>query len=162
MKSQKLLKTILLTVLGAALMPVQAETITNLNDTIELVRATYQKDRQAFIASKLGLAEKEEEKFRPLYKSYRTEMDKLGDELVKLVLEYGDYFPNVPEDRAAQLLKRYLELEDQLVDVRQKYVKRAAKIMPASKALRWAQLESHMDIALRLQLASRIPVIGDR
>jgi len=161
MKTIPLVKTLLLASLTLAWLPARAETVTNLTDAIELVRATYRTDRQAFIAEKLEPTEKEGVKFWPLYKSYRADMDKLGDELIKLVLEYADYYPTVPEDRAGKLLKKYLALEDKLTDTREKYFKRAGKILPASKAMRWAQLESRLDLALRLQLASRIPVIGE-
>jgi hypothetical protein len=41
---------------------------------------------------------------------------------VKLVLEYGDAYPNVPEDRAQKLLQDYLGLEDDLVSVRAKHL----------------------------------------
>ena len=162
MKSISFFNAILLSVFCAALIPARAETATNLNDAIELVRAIYQTDRQAFIGEKLGLTESEGAKFWPLYKSYRADVDKLGDELVKLVLEYGDAYPDVSEDRAAKLLKKYLKLEDELGDTRAKYFKRAGKIIPASKVMRWSQLESRLDLALRLQLASCIPVVGDK
>ena len=161
MKTIPLVKTLLLALLTLAGLPARAETTTNLTDAIELVRAIYRTDRQAFIAEKLELTEKEGVKFWPLYKSYRADMDKIGDELIKLVLEYADYYPDVPEDRAATLLKQYLALEDKLGDTRGKYFKRTGKILPASKAMRWAQLESRLDLALRLQLATRIPVIGE-
>lgn len=157
------IKILLLAALPLVCAPARADTDTNLTAAIELVRATYQTDRQTFIATKLELTEKEATKFWLLYKSYRAEMDKLGDELVKLVLEYGDVYPNVPEASAAKLLKKYLTLEDKLTDTREKYFKRAGKILPAARVLRWAQLESRLDLALRLQLASRVPVIvGDK
>jgi len=155
-------KTLLFASLAMICLPARADTDTNLTAAIELVRATYHTDRQTFIATKLELTEKEAAKFWPLYRSYRTEMDRLGDELVKLVLEYADSFPDVPEDRAAKLLKKYLKLEDRFVAARARYVKRAGKFLPASKAMRWAQLENRMDLALRLQLAGRIPLIGDK
>jgi hypothetical protein len=34
--------------------------------------------------------------------------------------------------------------------------------LSAAKALRWAQLESRMDLLLRLQLASAIPLVPDK
>jgi hypothetical protein len=97
--------------------------------------------------------------FWPLYHKYRAEMDKLGDCLVKLVLEYADVYPNMPEDRAKRVLKDYTSLEEKLASTRASWFKRAAKSIPAAKALRWAQLESRMDLGLRLQLAGIIPLV---
>jgi hypothetical protein len=133
-----------------------AEKIT---DATELVRAMYQTDRQTLLADELRLTEHESAAFWPLYRSYRADMDKLGDSLVKLVLEYADVYPNVPEERAEKMLKDYADLEEKIVDTRKRYIKRAAKELPATKALRWAQLENRMDILLRLQLASAVPLV---
>ena len=131
----------------------------NLTDAIEVVRATYKADRQVFLAETLQLTESESAAFWPLYRSYRAEMDKLGDGLVKLVLEYADVYPDVPEERAQAMLKEYSALEQKLASTRAWYLKRAGKVLPATKALRWAQLENRMDLVLRLQMADAVPLV---
>jgi len=145
--------------LAALLIPIRAEAAVNTVDAIELVRSTYQADRQVVVAKLLHLTERESAGFWPLYQSYRADMDKLGDGLVKLVLEYADVYPNVPEKRAQAMLTEYSALEQKLASKRAWYLKRAGKVLPAAKALRWAQLENRMDLVLRLQLASAVPLV---
>src|SRR5262249_45650891 len=135
-----------------------AENVTN---AIEAMRFSYQADRLTLVGQTLQLTADEATAFWPLYRSYRADVDKIGDDLVKVVLEYADAYPNVPEDRARQLLKAYTALEEKLVSKRSWYFKRASKALPAAKALRWAQLENRMDLVLRLQLASAIPLMPD-
>jgi len=159
MKSNPVVKTNLLALVAALVISASAGAADNLTDAVEIVRATYQADRQAFLAETLQLTESESAAFWPLYRSYRAEMDKLGDGLVKLVLEYADVYPNVPEKRAQAMLKQYSALEQKLASKRAWYLKRAGKVLPAAKALRWAQLESRMDLGLRLQLAGVIPLV---
>jgi len=144
---------------AAALWPASLTAAENVTDAIEVVRGTYTADRQAFLAETMQLTEGESAAFWPLYRQYRAEKEKLGDGLIKLVLEYADAYPNVPEDRAGQLLKDYTALEKKLADQRAWYLKKFAKILPATKALRFAQLENRLDLALRLQLASAIPLV---
>ena len=141
------------------LCPLKAETTTNFTDAVEMVRSMYRTDRQAFLAENLQWTEKESEVFWPLYRSYRNEVDKIGDELVKLVLEYADLYPDVPPERAAELLKQFSALEKKLVDKRASYFKRASKVLPPAKVLRWAQLENRLDLVLRLQLARGVPLV---
>jgi hypothetical protein len=152
-------RTILLVVLAVLPVSTRAATAENVADAIELVRSTYKADRQAFLADTLQLTESESAAFWPLYRSYRADMDKLGDGLVKLVLEYAALYPNVPDDRARQLLNNYTTLEEKLTRTRASYFKRAGKALSATKALRWAQLENRMESVLRLQLASSIPLL---
>jgi hypothetical protein len=131
----------------------------NVTDPIELIRDTYRIDRHTLVVEELQLDERESAAFWPLYRSYRTDMDKLGDSLVKLVLEYADVYPNISEERAGKMLKDYAALEEKIVSTRSRYLKRAAKEVSSAKALRWAQLENRMDLNLRLQLASAIPAV---
>lgn len=136
-----------------------AATADDVTATLQLARAAYQVDRQAFLTDRLGLTDAEGTAFWPLYRSYRADMEKLGDDILKLVLEYADAYPGVPEKRAAALLKQYTSLEQKLTRTRASYLKRAEKLIPPSKVLRWAQLENRLDLAWRAQLASVIPLV---
>ncbi len=159
MKTNLICRTIGGAALAALLLSFRAEAAVSTADAIEVVRSTYKADRQAVVAAALQLTESESAAFWPLYRSYRADMDKIGDGLVKLVLEYADVYPDVPEKRAAAMLKEYTTLERKLVSKRASYLKRAGKVLPAAKALRWAQVENRMDLALRLQLAGTIPIV---
>jgi len=152
------IRLILLSSLIAAFPLTTGRAAENVLDAIALVRSTYAVDRQAFLAENLLLNDSEAEAFWPLYREYRADMEKLGDSLVKLVLAYADVYPDVPEDQARQMLKDYSALQEKLVRTRNWYLKRAAKSLPATKVLRWAQLENRLDLVLRLQLAGQIPL----
>jgi hypothetical protein len=140
-------------------LPAQRAAAQNLTDEFEVVRSELKADRKVVIAEAMQLTNAESTAFWPLYRQYRAEMDKLGDGIVKLVLEYADAYPNVPEDRAGKLFKDYLALEKDLVNVRAKYLKKLAKVLPKSKVLRFAQLENRLDLVLRLQMASALPLV---
>ncbi len=159
MKTNLVTKAVCGVALAALLTCVRAGAQLNTMDAIELLRSTYQTDRQAVVAKVLELNESESSAFWPLYQSYRADMEKIGDSLVKLVLEYSDSYPNVPEDTARRLLKQYMALEKQLVAKRAWYLKRAGKSISANKVLRWAQVENRLDLGLRLRLASTIPFV---
>ncbi len=159
MKTNILCKAILGAVLAALPNSVRAQAEANPADTLELIRSTYQTDRQVVVTRVLQLSDRESEAFWPLYRSYRADMEKIGDGLVKLVLEYADSYPNVSEERSRQLLKQYMALEKELTAKRAWYFKRAGKTLPANKVLRWAQVENRLDLGLRLQLATTIPLV---
>ena len=161
MKTTLFSRTALLLAVAASLLalPAQRATAQTVTDEIEVLRGVLKADRKVVIAEAMQLTEAESTAFWPLYREYRAEMDKLGDGIVKLVLEYADAYPNVPEDRAGKLLKDYLALEKDLANVRAKYLKKLAKVLPKSKVLRFAQLENRLDLALRLQMASAVPLV---
>jgi hypothetical protein len=154
-------RTALLHAIAASLLalPAQPATAQTVTDEIEVLRSVLKTDRKVVIAEAMQLTEAEGKVFWPLYRDYRAEMDKLGDGIVKLVLEYADVYPNVPEKRAQEMLKEYPALEEKLASQRAWYLKRAGKVLPATKVLRWAQLENRMDLVLRLQLAGAVPLV---
>lgn len=142
-----------------AFSPVRLAAADDLSKATDVVRGTIQSDRLAVVAEALQLTEAEAPTFWPLYRQYRAGQEKLGDELIKLVLEYADLYPNVPEDRARQLLKDYTSLEKRLVDQRAQHLKKFTKLLSAERTLRFAQVENRLDLALRLQMAAAIPLV---
>jgi hypothetical protein len=162
MNTHRLRTSLLVALLTALVLPARAQVAEkNVINTVELIRSAYQTERESILADTLQLTESEAQAFWPLYRSYRADMEKIGDGLVKLVLEYADLYPDVPEDRARQMLKDLLDLEQRMVDTRAGYLKRAGKVLPASKVLRWAQLEHRLELALRLQLAGAVPLVPE-
>jgi hypothetical protein len=127
-------------------------------DDIQMARSALRADRTVVIAEGMQLTTEESTAFWPLYREYRAEMEKLGDGLVNLVLAYADVYPDIPEDRAAELLKQYLSLEKDWVTTRASHLRKMSKVLPKAKVLRLAQLENRLDLTLRLQMASVIPL----
>jgi hypothetical protein len=150
-----------LIILAAALLsgstvPVAAQSD---NELIQMLRSDIAADRQAVVAQALQLTDKESQAFWPLYHRYRVELDKVADGLVKLVREYARYYPNVPQDRAAKMLKELMGLEKEHLATRTAYLKKFGKVLPADKNLRFAQVENRLDVAVRLKLAAGIPLV---
>jgi hypothetical protein len=128
-------------------------------DLIEVARSVVKADRQAAVAAAMELTDAESRNFWPLYREYRFEMDKVTDGLMKLVLEYGKLYPAVSDVRAKQMLKDYTSFQQKQVDKRASYFKKFSKVLPMAKALRFAQLETRLDLVVQLQLAAKVPLM---
>jgi hypothetical protein len=129
-------------------------------DWIKSLRSDLKADRTVLIAQGLPLTREESDKFWPLYRSYRAEVDKINDETVKLVLEYADLYPDVPDEKAREMVDRYLKIEANLLKVRGKYLKKMQKVLPATKVFHFAQLDNRLDLGVRVGLASSIPMLA--
>ena len=139
-------------------MPVPRAAAQSVVDDIAVFRESLKTDRMATVAEAMQLTEAEGKAFWPLYREYRSALDRTHDGLVELVLEYADVYPNVPEEKAAQMLKDYTALEVESAGIKATYLKKFAKVITAAKALRLAQVENRLDLRLRLQLANIIPL----
>ncbi len=128
-------------------------------DAIEGLRADLKADRTVAIADAMMLSDQESTEFWPIYRRYRAEVEKVADRMVVLVLEYADLYPNVPERKAAEMLKQYTSIEADLLSIKRKYLKKIGKVLSASKVFRFAQLDNRLDLGTRLALAGAIPVL---
>lgn len=131
-------------------------------DEIETLRADLKADRKALVAQNMDLTRAESEAFWPLYRSYRAEVDKVTDRIVKLVLEYADLYPSLPEKRAREMLKEYTKVEAELGKIKRKYLNRFGKVLPAAKVFRFAQLDNRYDLGTRVGLAAAVPLLPAR
>lgn len=129
------------------------------DEILEATRSLIKADRQAVVSESMQLSEAEATSFWPIYHQYRTEMHTVGDGVKHLVLEYARLYPDVPDDRAKTMLKELAKLEKKQVAIRASYFKKFAKVLPAAKTLRFAQVESRLDLAVRLEMAAQIPLV---
>ena len=129
-------------------------------DEFDALRSDLKADRTALIAQHMQLSPKESEAFWPVYRSYRAEMDKVIDNIVNLVLEYADDYPNVSDKKAAEMVRKYLKLEANVLKVRAKYLKKLENVLPGTKVFRFAQLDNRLDLGIRVGLAADIPLMA--
>lgn len=131
----------------------------NSRDALETLRSDLKADRKAAIAEAMNLTDQESAAFWPVYASYRSDVDKVTDRIVVLVLEYADIYPNVPEKKASEMLGQYTRIEADLLKIKRKYLKKLGKVLPPSKVFRFAQLDNRYDLGTRVGLAAAIPVL---
>jgi hypothetical protein len=130
------------------------------HDAVETLRSDLRANRTAVIAQQLQLTQQESDGFWPIYRAYRSEVDRATDDVVKLILEYSDQYPNVSETKAKEMLDNYLKIESQLLKIKDKYLKNFQKVLPATKVFRFAQLDNRLDLGTRVGIAASIPILG--
>ena len=126
---------------------------------IALTRSAIQARRQAIVTSAMDLTGPEAEAFWPMYRSYRTDMAKVDDRLVNLILVYAVNYDSLTDDKAKQLLLDYLDIERARVDVKTQYVPRFNGVLPARKVARFFQVDNKLDRKIQAELAEEIPLV---
>jgi hypothetical protein len=115
-------------------------------------------DRRAVYASNLGLTDSESRAFWPIYDEYEAKVKKLNDRFLDLVNRYVADYDKLSEKDAAGMLKEKMAIEKERMDLKQTYTKKVAKVLPAKKALRYAQIETRIDNMLRRDVYGLIPL----
>jgi len=129
------------------------------DDEVQVARSALQADRKATVTEAMQFTDQEAKAFWPLYDQYRAKMQKQGDAVLRLVKDYGQLYPNVPDDRAKAMLKDLAKFEKQRVEIRNSYLKKTGRILSPAKTLRFAQVDSRLDLATQIEIAAQIPLV---
>jgi hypothetical protein len=133
-------------------------TQTDITSDIELTRAAIQVRRQALVTAAMDLGPKEAEAFWPLYRDYRSDMSKVNDQYVNLLVAYAENYDTLSDKFAAKALRQYLDIEKGRTAVKARYLPRFEKVLPARKVMRFFQVDNKLDAIINAELAAEIPL----
>ena len=115
-------------------------------------------DKKAVFAQNLGLTEEESAKFWPLYDEYEAKVKPLQDRLLANINAFATKYDTLTDEEAAAILKEKMAIEKEREALKQKYTTKIAKALPEKKALRYAQLETRIQLMLGRDIYSMIPL----
>ena len=131
----------------------------NLRAFVELARADLKTQKAIILAQNMELTEAEGAEFWPLQRDYQHELTRLDDQRLANLRDYATNYESMTDVKAAELVKRSLDLEEKRTELKRKYFKKMAKVMPAKKAARFFQLDNQLNMAVDLQVAASLPLI---
>jgi hypothetical protein len=139
-------------------LPTPDEAKAEAQEEIRLTRMGLAVVRQTLITEGMDLSAEEMQTFWPLYRDYRLEAIKLGDRIVALISRYADSYPDLTDQAADKLLAEFVSIEKARARLKEKYLPKFKKVLPARKVARFYQLENKMDMAVLSELAEQIPL----
>lgn len=126
---------------------------------LQAARTQIGADRQQVVTLSLPLTAQESDVFWPLYREYHSKISGLNDRFYQLVMNYAKSYPDVSNEQAAKFLKEYNDIDEDRVDLREKYAKKFLKVLPATKVARYLQIEHRLDTLEALDASSQIPLV---
>ena len=127
-------------------------------DMIEILRAQISADRQALVAANMELSEKQGEKFWPLYREYQLKRDGLMDRRLKILTEFRDDYMGMTAKQAEQILVDALDLEKDILKLKESYRKKFQKVLAPRATLRYYQIENKFDAIINYDIAAVVPL----
>jgi len=132
---------------------------TNMEILIQKVKA----DKKLLVASNMDLSEAEGKKFWPLYDGYQKELEQINQRLGRTIKAYADEFNagkgTISNDTAKKLLNEALSVEEAEVKLKRAYADKIGKVLPATKATRYIQIENKIRAVIKAELAAQIPLV---
>lgn len=128
---------------------------------IAAAKESVERKRNFVVIANLDLTEEEGKKFWPLYDEYRIKIREVRIRRLELIEAYAQRYNanNVDDAFAESAIKEFLDIQADTVKVRRKYWKKFRRIIPATKAARFYQLENKMDAEIDYVMAGGTPLI---
>jgi hypothetical protein len=134
----------------------------NTEDKIELTRTYIEANRQVIVTAAMELTEEESTVFWPAYKAYRADIQPLNDRFLKVLQDYAEHYEDLSDEKAAEIMSEYLDIEEDRVVYKKLHVERMMQILPMTKVVRFFQTENKMEAVIKFDLATGVPFAGIR
>jgi hypothetical protein len=102
---------------------------------IELLRKDLRSQKKQIIAANMDLTDAEAEKFWPVYDRYAADLSRIYDTKINLVEGYLDNYNTMSGDDAEVYLRRRAAVEENVMQLRLKYVPEFRKVLSGRQAL---------------------------
>jgi hypothetical protein len=123
----------------------------SIDQDVSLLRKNLRAQKKQLIAANLTLTADQATKFWPVYDQYAAELSKLGDQKYALTKEYAQGF--------GSLINRSLALDENIAQLRRKYVPIVNQVLRGTKTATFFQLDRRITSLIDMQLATEIPLV---
>ena len=131
----------------------------NMERYLELLRMDIKTEKVRIITEAMKLNDEESQKFWPLYREYDLKMTELNDEVLRIIKYYADNYQVMVDQRARELMNMSFDVNEKKSKLRRDYFKKFDKMLGATKAARFIQVERQLDQLITLQISVRLPLI---
>jgi hypothetical protein len=130
----------------------------SLDQEIAMLRSNLRSNRKQVIADNMKLTDSEAEKFWPIYDQYVNELVNINNAKYALIKEYVQN-TNMTEEQADSLTKKWLTVDESVVQLRLKYIPIFRRELSAKRTALFFQIDRRVQMLIDLQLASLLPLM---
>jgi hypothetical protein len=130
----------------------------SLDQEIAMLRSNLRSNRKQVIADNMRLTDSEAEKFWPIYDQYVNELVNINNAKYALIKEYVQN-TNMTEEQADSLTKKWLAVDESVVQLRLKYIPIFRRELSAKRTALFFQIDRRVQMLIDLQLASLLPLM---
>jgi len=129
------------------------------DQTVQLYAQELKLEKKQIVAANMDLSEAEAERFWPVYDRYASDLAKIYDTKLSLVKDYMQNYDTMNGDEAESYIRRRAAVEQDVMEVRLKYVPEFRKVLTGRQTALFFQIEWRLDLMVNSQLA-QAPVIN--
>lgn len=126
---------------------------------VALLRKDLRAQKKQLVAANLNLTVDQATGFWPVYDQYIAEQTKIHDQKYAVIQEFASSWGTVTDEKALDLTKRALAVDEQVTQLRTKYISIFMKVLPGKQVATFFQIDRRIQMMVDLQLMSQIPLV---
>ena len=138
---------------------VQGQSQGNTDQDIDLLRKDIRSQKKQVIAANLNLTDKEAEQFWPIYDQYTKELVAINDKKYAAIKQYAQNYDTLTDSQALDLTRQALEVDQEVSQLRMKYIPIFGKVLSGKKTALFFQLDRRLVMLIDIQLSSVVPLV---
>ena len=135
--------------------------VTGSTSELQQARALLSVERKNIVIEEMRLSEEESAAFWPVYDRFQADLQLVRNRYADLLTAYTDAYRagTVSEAMANQIIDDFLQIQGELLHIKQEYLDDFRNALPARKAARYYQIENKIQLELESQLSMVVPLI---
>jgi hypothetical protein len=111
------------------------------------------------MAKGLTLSAEQAARFWPLFEQFQQEQSEIIDAQLAAIDEYATRFEQLSDADTLEYVNSLLVRDDQMHELRAKWLEKFQKVVPPKVAARAIQLDRRLGQATQVQISARVPLI---
>jgi hypothetical protein len=128
------------------------------DEDIQPLRKDIGSQKKQIVAANMDLTDSEAEKFWPVYDRYAADVAKVYDTKIAVIQGYLDNYQTMSGDQAESYLRQRAAAEEDLMQVRVKYLPEFRKVLTGRETAPFYQIDWRLDLMINLQLAQALVI----
>ena len=133
-------------------------------NNMEILRDKMKADKKLLVAENMELTESEAKGFWPVYDAYQNDLNTINKRTGAIIKSYADAWNSnsMNNEKAKKLIADSLAVQTDELKLMKSYEAKLNKVLPATKAARYLQIEAKIRASIRFELAEAIPLVPDK
>jgi len=132
-----------------------------MKEDVEIIQSLYGKDKKDLVGAYMDLKEPQAAAFWKVYDEYEIDRKALGQKRMEMITDYANNYETLTDEKADALAKAMLKNNAAYEKLASKYYDKSKKVVGALNAAKFMQLELALQTAVRSEIQTAIPFIGE-
>lgn len=130
-------------------------------EDIAILQSIFGKNKKELVQAYMTIPAEKNAAFWTLYDEYEVERNALGRERISMIEAYANAYMNLDDKTSNDLMNRKLKWVSDYSKMQKKYYGKFVKVIGATQASKFIQLEDYIENNIRLVIQESIPFVDE-